>query len=615
MTNTLKRQTLRNNEYYDTQKMFDRLYAQSQNNENFKKLYELIIDERNIQLAYRTIKRNQGSLTAGADKKTISDIAENKDNEVIEKIRERLADYKPDKIRKVEASKPDGSKRPLGIPTIEDRLIQQCIKQILEPIVEAKFHRHSYGFRPNRSVSHAMARVMQLININKLYYVVDINIKSFFDNVNHTKLKKQLWSMGIRDKRLLSIIQKMLTTEVENYGITNKGLPQSGILSPLLANIVLNEFDWWVSSQWETFKSKHNYDLIRIKNGHVYVDKSNVYRALRTQDLKEVFIVRYAEDFKIFCRNYKDAKKIYEASKKWLSERLGLDINESKSRITNLKRSSTEFLGFRIKAVPNKGKYTARTSMSKKSKKNAIAKLTNQLTRIQQNPSSTEVFKLNSIILGLQNYYNRATMVSKDFADIAFIVERRLHNRFKKNITTIGSTSKHFQKLYPHWNTYKPIFLYGVRIFIISDVKMDIPIKFQQTISNYTKVGRNQVHHEQKVADKHVLEYLIANPIQNQSIEYNDNRISKYIAQKGKCAVTGLPLLIGQMDCHHKKPKSLGGSDEYPNLILVLKDVYKLIHATDEKTITKYIRKLKLDEESKRKINELRRLVNNQIIE
>lgn len=202
MTNTLKRQTLRNNEYYDTQEMFDRLYAQSRNNKNFKKLYELIIDERNIRLAYRNIKRNQGSFTAGTDDKTISDIAEQKEIEVINNVRERLEDYKPGKIRRVEIPKPDGSKRPLGIPTIEDRLIQQCIKQVLEPIVEAKFHRHSYGFRPNRSVSHALARVMQLININKLYYVVNIDIKSFLDNVNHSKLKKQLWSMGIRDKKI-----------------------------------------------------------------------------------------------------------------------------------------------------------------------------------------------------------------------------------------------------------------------------------------------------------------------------------------------------------------------------------------------------------------------------
>lgn len=450
MTNTLKRQTLRNNEYYGTQEMFDRLYAQSQNNKNFKKLYELIIDERNILLAYRNVKRNQGSLITRTDNATIDNIDKRKENEIIDNVRERLKDYKPNKIRRIEASKPDGSKRPLGIPTIEDRLIQQCIKQILKPIVEAKFHRHSYGFRPNRSISHAMARVMQLININKLYYVVNIDIKSFFDNVNHSKLKKQLWSIGIRDKKLLSIIHKILTAEIENYGTLNKGLPQSGVLSPLLANIVLNEFDWWISSQWETFKSRHNYDLTRIKNGREYIDKSGMYRALRTQKLKEVFIVRYADDFKIFCRNYKDAKNIYEASKKWLSERLKLEVNESKSGITNLKRNNTEFLGFRIKAVPNKNKYTARTSMSETSKKNAIAKLTNQLKRIQKNPRSTEVFKLNAIILRLQNYYKRATMVSKDFADIAFIVERRLHNRFKKNITTTGNIPKNFQKLYPH---------------------------------------------------------------------------------------------------------------------------------------------------------------------
>ena len=614
MTNTLKRQTLRNNEYYGTQEMFDRLYAQSKNDENFKRLYELIIDDRNIKLAYRTIKRNSGSLTPGTDGRTIDEFSKITDDEIIYAVKSRLSDYKPHKIKRIEIPKPNGETRPIGISTIEDRLIQQCFKQILEPIVEAKFHRHSYGFRPNRSVSHAMARIAQLININKLYYVVDIDIKSFFDNVNHSKLKKQLWSMGIRDKRLLSILQKMLNAEMENHGKQTKGLPQGGILSPLLANVTLNEFDWWISSQWETFKSDHNYDLIRTKNNHEYVDKSGMYRALRTRNLKEIFIVRYADDFKIFCRTYKDAKKIFEASQNWLKERLGLEINTKKSGITNLTRNSTEFLGFRIKAVTNKGKYTARTSMSKKSKENAIKTLTEQIKKIQKHPRSSEVFKLNSMILGLQNYYKRATMVSKDFADIAFIVERRLYNRFKKNIKNEGVTPDNFKRIYSHWNSYKPIFLYGVRVFIISDIKMDTPIKFQQITSNFTKQGRNLVHKEQKVADHSIIEYLVANPVRNQSIEYNDNRISKYIAQKGKCGVTGLPLMIGQMECHHKLPKQLGGTDKYSNLIFILKDVHKLIHATDDKTITKYIRKLKLDEESKRKINELRRLSNNRLI-
>lgn len=134
---------------------------------------------------------------------------------------------------------------------MEDRLIQQCIYQILEPICEAKFYAHSYGFRPNRSSHHAVSRAMYLINKHKLHYVVNVDIKGFFDNVDHGKLLKQLWTIGIQDKNLLCIISKMLKAEVENIGITYKGTPQGGILSPLLANVVLNELDWWIYSQWE----------------------------------------------------------------------------------------------------------------------------------------------------------------------------------------------------------------------------------------------------------------------------------------------------------------------------------------------------------------------------
>jgi RNA-directed DNA polymerase len=97
---------------------------------------------------------------------------------------------------------------------------------------------------------------VSLINKNKLHYVVDIDIKGFFDNVNHGKLLKQVWTLGIQDKRVISILSKMLKAEIKDIGIPDKGTPQGGILSPLLSNIVLNELDWWISSQWETFKTK-----------------------------------------------------------------------------------------------------------------------------------------------------------------------------------------------------------------------------------------------------------------------------------------------------------------------------------------------------------------------
>ena len=132
---------------------------------------------------------------------------------------------------------------------MDDRIIQQCILQVLEPICEAKFHSHSYGFRPNRAASHAIARTTFLMWNSKCHYVVDIDIKGFFDNVNHGKLLKQMWTMGIRDKNLISIIGRILKSKIEGIGIPDKGTPQGGIISPLLSNIVLNELDWWLSDQ------------------------------------------------------------------------------------------------------------------------------------------------------------------------------------------------------------------------------------------------------------------------------------------------------------------------------------------------------------------------------
>ena len=198
------------------QKAFDELYQQSKNGNNFYKLLEIIGSEQNICLAYRNLKTNSGSKTAGTDGKTIEDIKGLSDREVIETVRKQLADYHPQSVRRVFIPKPGSDKkRPLGIPCIWDRLIQQCILQVLEPICEPKFHNHSYGFRQNRDAHHAVSRVVSMVNMYKHYYCVDVDIKGFFDNVNHGKLLKQIWTLGIRDKRLLCIISKILKSEIE----------------------------------------------------------------------------------------------------------------------------------------------------------------------------------------------------------------------------------------------------------------------------------------------------------------------------------------------------------------------------------------------------------------
>ena len=211
----LKKTKLRYNEYYDMQKVFDSVYAASKNGNNFYKLLEIIGSEENIRLAYLNLKTNSGSNTAGTDGKTIDDIRNLTDIKVIATVREMLDDYKPSSVRRVFIPKPGSdAKRPLGIPCIWDRLVQQCILQVLEPICEPKFHNHSYGFRPNRDAHHAVSRAVSMVNMYRHYYCVDIDIKGFFDNVDHGKLLKQIWTLGIRDKRLLCIISKILKSEI-----------------------------------------------------------------------------------------------------------------------------------------------------------------------------------------------------------------------------------------------------------------------------------------------------------------------------------------------------------------------------------------------------------------
>ena len=258
---------LRHNEYYDMQSIFDELYAESQKGKIFQNLMEIISSPENIRLAYRNIKRNSGSNTSGTDKATIKDIQSIPTDKYVEIVQRKLSYYKPKPVKRVEIPKPNGKLRPLGIPTIMDRLVQQCILQVLEPICEAKFHERSNGFRPNRSTENAMAQCYRMIQQQGLHFVVDIDIKGFFDNVNHSKLIKQMWTMGIRDKQLICIIKAMLTAPIvmPDGKIVRPtcGTPQGGILSPLLSNIVLNELDWWISSQWETIPTMHEYKCIR----------------------------------------------------------------------------------------------------------------------------------------------------------------------------------------------------------------------------------------------------------------------------------------------------------------------------------------------------------------
>jgi len=618
----LKKQKIRNCEYYDMQSIFDELYADSKKGCYFCNIVEIMKQPENIKLAYRNIKKNKGSKTAGTDKKTISDLSKWKESALIAHVQKKLDWYIPNTVRRVEIPKENGKTRPLGIPTIMDRLIQQCILQVLEPICEAKFFKRSNGFRPNHSAENAIAQAERLIQKVGCHYVVDIDIKSFFDYVNHGKLLKQMWTLGIRDKKLLSILSAMLKAEVAGIGFPEKGTPQGGIISPLLSNIVLNELDWWIVSQWEEMPTKKSYIYRIYANGTA--DKSAVIAVLRNKTkLKECYVVRYADDFKIFCKKYSDAVKMFEATKKWLKDRLNLQINTEKSKIVNLKRHFSEFLGFQIK-VRIKGKKKNGTSkyvVKACVKRKALLKIKKKCKEIIGNIRQTYheqmeyklIQKYNAYLIGVHNYYCIATHVNPDFGTIAFDVKKSLYNRLKHRLQKRGNiTNKYIKEKYGASREVR--YLNGHAIVPIAYVQHRVPMDKKLKINSYTPEGRAEIHKNLSNINMSVLYHLMNTPLSNASIEYNDNRIALYVAQKGKCAVTGVELEANQVACHHKIPKQYDGKDEYNNLIIVSNMIHVLIHAVNENTIKKYLNEIQLNKKQLNKLNQLRKLANMQEI-
>ena len=612
-----KKQKLRNAEYYDLQEAFDKLYLDSLKGKGFTKLMPMILSENNIRLAYRNLKKNSGSRTAGTDRKTIKDFEAWNEQDFVKYVRRRLEWYVPQPVRRVEIPKESGETRPLGIPTISDRLIQQCFLQVLEPICEAKFHDRSFGFRPNRSQENAMAAAYSLAQRQHLYYVVDLDIKGFFDNINHGKLLKQMWTIGIRDKQVISIISAMLKAEVAGIGFPGKGTPQGGIISPLLSNIVLNELDWWISSQWETIPMRNDYAHIRSDNG--VIDKGYVYHVLRTQtNLKECYGLRYADDFKIFCREKADAEKLFIATQNWLKERLGLEISPEKSRIVDLRKQYSDFLGFKMKVKQNGRKngrirYTVVSHISDKRKQRIKNRAADMIGRIKlpanENEEHKYVMDYNSFVLGVHNYYRIATHVSKDFAEIGFSVKRTMKCRLGQRLKRNGNTLPEYVRArYGKSNQMR--YIRGLFILPIAYVQTVAPKHRPRNWSIYTAEGRASVHRSLEVVNMSILRYLMENPVRGESIEYNDNRLALYCAQHGNCAITGKPLTIGSIHCHHKTRKKDGGDDRYTNLILICQDAHILLHAVDRDTIMIYCERLKLNAKQKDKLNRLRKLLN-----
>ena len=588
----------------------DFLHEKSSQGKTFTGLLEAMVNDTTIVTAVHNIKSNEGSKTAGVDKVKMDKYLQMPREDLIKLIKSTMKEYKPKPTRRVYIPKSNGKMRPLGIPTILDRIIQECIRIVIEPICEAKFYPHSYGYRPYRAQKHAIRDIVNIINVgsnskDQAVYALEGDIKGCFDNINHRLLLKKLWRIGIHDKRVIKIISQMLKAgyvEKEMLRETNEGFPQGGILSPLLSNIYLNDFDWYVGRQ---YMEPHR----RCKH------KCNDTRRLKWSGITPKYNFRYADDWVILTSTEKEACRLKKELTKYFKYKMKLELSENKTKVTDMKTEGIHFLGFVVKAekklkTPNPKTWTDNLvgkpfpDMQKLKKKIQI--IQEEIRKIKNingiEEQAAQIQYINSIIMGVANYI-QPSICSKAYHSMdrrinntALAVWRNLYpktyNKMQVSLKQLcnlpqrhaGYESKTFAlKIEGKW--------FGITLAFITRSKYEKK-PFDQQMTPYTKEGRKRYRVYRKKYQSILYRPSINTPEDVQmavscknkhrkyNFEYFMNREYAYNRDKGKCNCCCKELSEEvPKHCHHIKNKlHIDEINKVKNLIWLCEKCHKMVH-------------------------------------
>jgi group II intron reverse transcriptase/maturase len=445
----------------------------------FNNLYPLLHWEYWIRCAAQTVLSRPGSETAGVDSQTRSRFLAGYDRQIaviVERLRRRS--FQPQPVRRAFILKASGKLRPLGIPALRDRIVQEALRMALDPIYESDFQPHSYGFRKGRCTMDAIAVLMPGFNSAfKRFYVIEGDLESYFDTVNHRKLIRIL-RRRIADRGVIDLIWKFLKAGVmegQLFAKTEAGVPQGGILSPLLANVYLNEFDKWAEEKWHR-RTRYKGRKLRSSGGGTYQ------------------MVRYADDFVIVSNDtIEGVRRAREEVKAFLETELRLKLSEEKTRITHV-NDGFDFLGFQIRRYKPEGRWVTHLRPAERSTQGIQAKIKDLTSRRRVIVDEVDQLRqLNSLVRGWCNYYRHTSLV-KDLERISRYTWHRylLWLRRKHKDSRKGQLMRQGSKVVlgrQRWTAAKRV---GSREILVHQW---LPTPMEINRSRYPQRGRNGFPH------------------------------------------------------------------------------------------------------------------------
>ena len=573
--------------------------SKKHHDEVFTRLYRYLLRPDIYSIAYQHLYSNEGAGTKGVDDDTADGFSEEYVERIIEALRTET--YRPKPVRRSYIQKSNGKMRPLGLPTFTDKLVQEVMRMILEAVYEPVFSNYSHGFRPGRSCHTALAQLKhEFIGAS---WFVEGDIKGCFDNINHRILLKKIWRIGIHDKRVIKMIQQMLKAGYIESGTvydTKLGTMQGGILSPLLSNVYLNDFDWFVGRM---YMEPHR----QCKH------KCNDTRRLKWSGVTPKYNYRFADDWVILTSTEQEAYRLKRVLTKYFRNKMKLELSQEKTFVTDLRTEGIHFLGFVVRAekkrkTPDPKTWTenlvGKPLPDMERLKEKIQKIADEVRKIgevtERSVQAAQIQRVNSMIVGLAQYL-QPSICSHAF----HAIDRRINN------TALAVWKKSFPK---HYNKYQipmeklcnlphrhegyksktfavPIEgeWFGITMAFITHSKYESK-PFDQRMTPYTEEGRRIYSYYRSKSKPlpcdrpsvntagDIQLSVYAKTVYN--FEYFMNREYAYNRVKGKCKCCKKPLFLDDKKfCYHVKGKvPLDKINKVQNLIWLCNDCYRMVN-------------------------------------